>query len=118
MANDPNTYYAIPNELVDGAKLPLNIKSIQGAGGDVISLAQGQTYISGPGNNNITCPNPSLVDPSKFGFYAFFGATQPADINLQSGIVSNNGFGGVDKISGIDSVATGSSNSRIIGNDC
>ena len=58
MANDPNTYYAKPNEIVDGNKLASNITTIQGAGGNTVTISSGLLkYSAGPGNNNINWLN-------------------------------------------------------------
>ena len=112
MANDPNTYYAKPNEVVDGSKLPSNITNIQGAGGNIVTLVNNQSYIAGPGNNNITTTG-------GWSNYIFWYASGNVSINLKTGVVANNGFGGVDTISNLKNVMTGGglSSSTLIGDE-
>jgi hypothetical protein len=50
------------------------------------------------------------------GYYAFFGAIQPVNINLATGLVLNNGFGGQDTVSGINTLQTGNIDSTLVGN--
>jgi len=101
MANSPNIYYAKPNEIVDGSKLPSNIWNIQGAGANTVQLSGTQGYIAGPGNNKIfgvTGQSTTYVNWQGSGAFS---------INLETGIVANNGFGGSDSISNIKNVHTG-----------
>jgi hypothetical protein len=102
MANDPNTYYAKPNETVDGSKLPSNISSIQGAGANTVQLSGNQGYLARPGNNKVFgVTGQSTTYINWYGSGAF-------SINLETGIVANNGFGGSDSILNIKNVHTGS----------
>ena len=112
MANDPNTYYAKPNETVDGSKLPSNITDIQGAGGNNITLAGNLfTYRSGTGKDNIV----GQLNYSQI----ILGNSSNAVANLQTGLIQNNGFGGSDTITNVNNIWTGGTNSysaTIIGN--
>ena len=101
MANDPNTYYAKPNEVVDGSKLPSNIVRIQGAGGNTIKLADSQAYFAGIGNNTVSGTG------NNFYGWDSKGASGDVILNLKTGIVSNNGFGGSDQISNIKFIGQG-----------
>ena len=106
------TYFGTNNsDVIDGNKLTSDTYWIDaGFGDDIIILAPYQGYISGPGNNSIT-------GVGQYNSYSLWNANQNAYINLQTGIVSNNGFGGVDKIANIDVVQTGNKNSNIVGNN-
>ena len=111
MANDPNTYYANPNETVDGSKLPSNITSIQGAGGNKINLYRYQTYIPSAGSDII------IGDISNESHIGFYYSNQPIVVNMLTGVISNNGFGFSAQETGIHTIHTGSLNSTIIGDN-
>ena len=103
---DLNIYYAQPNEVVDGNNLSIDYWWIKGAGNNEINIGQRISYLASPGNNQISGVN---------GQYAFWGlpSGSSGSINLASGIVSNNGYGGVDKISGIICVAAAGKGTNI-----
>jgi hypothetical protein len=110
-SNLANTYYAQPNQTVNGANIPSSDNTIIGAGGDTIILANNQNYAAGPGNNNVS------IASGQWGTYLDWYGSGAFSINLSTGIVSNNGFGGVDTISNIENVMTGGglSSGTIIG---
>jgi hypothetical protein len=110
-SNLPNTYYAQPNQTVNGANIPSSNNNIVGAGGDTILLASGQGYIAGPGNNKIT----GVI--GQYSNYQDWYGSGNFNINLATGLVSSNGFGGTDTISNIENVATGGglTSSTIVG---
>ena len=105
-------YFGTPNnDYIDAATLSSNINWIDaGQGDDTVLLTANIGYISGPGNNNI-------VGIRNNSAYILWNAPQVANINLETGIVSNNGFGGLDHVSGIDIIHTGSNGSYINGNN-
>ena len=112
MAISGNTDTLAPNQTVDGSTLPSSVTQIIGAGGDNVTLWQNQVYQDGPGNNTI-----NFIDYNNETL-GYWNATQPVNINLQTGIVSNNGFGGIDTIKGLQYLGyinLGNSNANLIG---
>ena len=107
----PNTYYGTAgNDVIDGNTLPTDVNYIDaGLGDDNVTLRRGsdQQYIAGPGNNTIIGNGSSTI--------VYYNAAQPININLSTGLSSNNGYGGVDKISGINSIHTGPAGGNIVG---
>jgi len=113
MANDPNTYYAKPNEVVDGSKLPSNITNIQGAGGNKINLSGNLfTYYAGSGNDTITGTTSMYTQ-------FFLGNTSNVIANFNTGVIENNGAGGSDIATNITGIWTTNStklSTNIFGN--
>ena len=107
-----NNYTLTPNEKIDGSTLPSSVNTIVGAGGNVVTLGSNQSYQDGPGNNtiNFVAYNNETLN--------YWKATQPVNINLQTGIVSNNGLGGTDTLKGLQYLGyinLADSNANVIG---
>ncbi len=81
--------------------------NVDGKGGnDRVTLSPGVTFVSGPGNDTITG-----VDG---GSYALWPAVSPAVVNLAEGWAQD-GFGGMDSLSGITEVHMSSAGGTVIG---
>jgi len=111
--NQSITYYALPNKTIDGSSLSSNIQDIVGGGGDVINLASGQQYFPNVGNDTVNGSS------NGWNYISLWdGATGNITIDFTKGVMSPNGFGGVDTFTNITGVNDGGGiNLNIIGNN-
>lgn len=75
------------------------------AGNDKIVLAAGETFVSGPGDDDIT---------GVAGGYAFWGAPGPVSVDLAHE-VAQDGYGGTDQVRGITVLHLPRAGARVLG---
>ena len=98
--NQSITYYAPPNKTIDGISLPSNIQDIVGGGGDIINLANGQHYFPNVGNDTVN----GVGSNGWNSIDLWDGTTGNITIDFTKGVMSPNGFGGVDTFTNINSI--------------
>ena len=96
------------NDKIDGNTLANDINFIDAKkGDDVVILKNGQNYQSGPGKDQISAPG--------YGSVHFENAIQRVSIDITQSLITNDGYGDQDTVSGIQYFVAYSSGLDFIG---